>query len=261
MKKLLLVGLFLFPTLAFAQVVPFSTNLSYGSTGSDVTALQEFLTAQQVYTGPISGNFYSLTLAAVKRFQTAESITPVSGFVGPITRGTINALITAPDSEENAATTTEPVDLSTTTVSVAPSYAPPQIIYVQVPVQTQQSQVVTPVPPEVQATPEIIPTSIELVTQYPREQQFVSQELPQETDVNICDTLTFWPVIFDQNGNQIPNPTATFINPDTQQATTYAWYQYTSTTTNSTKVLNYSSGNLNGSYTLNYGSGDDCSNN
>lgn len=114
MKKLLFgLVLFVLPTSVFAAT--FDSNLSYGSSGNDVTALQEFLTVQHVYTGPITGNFYSLTLAAVKKFQSAESISPISGFVGPITRATINSLLSqqTSNSEENAATSTDPVDLST----------------------------------------------------------------------------------------------------------------------------------------------------
>lgn len=133
MKYLLIGALFLFPTLAFAQT--FDTNLSYGSTGTEVSALQEFLVTQHVLAPQyITGNFYSLTLAAVKAFQTAESITPVSGYFGPISRATANAILVAeaPQSEENAATTTEPVDLSQSTTT--PAYTPPQVIYV--PVQT-----------------------------------------------------------------------------------------------------------------------------
>lgn len=124
MKKLLLVVLFLFPTLAFAQT-SFDTNLSYGATGSGVTALQEFLVTQHVLAPQyVTGNFYSLTLAAVKTFQTDESISPVSGYVGPITRSTINTILASevPVSEGDAATSTEPVDLSQSTTT--PVYTP-----------------------------------------------------------------------------------------------------------------------------------------
>lgn len=136
MKKLLLLVLFLFPTLASAQTVSFQNNLSYGSTGSDVSALQEFLVTQHLLAPQyVTGSFYSLTLAAVKSFQTAESISPVSGFVGPITRNTINTILAqeTPQSEESAATTTEPVDLSQSTTT--PVYTPPQVIYVPIPPQ------------------------------------------------------------------------------------------------------------------------------
>lgn len=136
MKKLLIAALLLFPTLAFAQVVPsFDTNLSYGSTGSEVSALQEFLVDQHLLASQfVTGNFYSITLAAVKAFQTAESITPVSGYFGPISRETANSILAmeVPQSEGNAATTTLPVDLSasSTTLPIYQTltvpYTPPQ---------------------------------------------------------------------------------------------------------------------------------------
>ncbi len=110
------------PSIAFAQ---FNTDLHYGSTGSDVSALQEFLKQQGVYSGTTSGNFYSLTLAAVKKFQSAESITPASGYVGPVTRGVINQILAGQvsTSEENATTTKPAIDLSqqaATTTSSTP---------------------------------------------------------------------------------------------------------------------------------------------
>lgn len=113
MKKILIsLAILALPGVCFAQ---FDNNLYYGLTGNtDVTQLQEFLTAQGVYHGPITGNFFSLTLAGVKAFQTAESITPISGYFGPISRATANTILTSQitSDEENAATTTEPVDLS-----------------------------------------------------------------------------------------------------------------------------------------------------
>jgi len=125
-KAIVVLGLFLLPVIVSAQSVGFTDNLSYGSTGSEVSALQEFLIEQGVLAPQYdTGNFYSITLAAVKEFQTKEGITPVSGFVGPITRGTINSILAmeVSTSEENAATTTPPVDLSqvsSASVPVAP---------------------------------------------------------------------------------------------------------------------------------------------
>lgn len=143
MKKLLIAGLFLFPAIVSAQVTTFDTNLSYSSMGSDVTALQEFLVTQHLLAPQyVTGNFYSLTLAAVKSFQTAESITPISGFVGPITRETINTILASEVSvnEGDAATTTLPVDLSQSTTTSP--YLPPEINYIQN---------VTPVVPTIQS--------------------------------------------------------------------------------------------------------------
>ena len=95
MRKLILVlgaSAVLIPTLAFAS---FDVDLGYGSTGSEVAKVQQFLTAQGHFTAEITGNFFSLTLAAVQAFQTAQDIIPVSGFWGPVTRARANAIISA----------------------------------------------------------------------------------------------------------------------------------------------------------------------
>jgi peptidoglycan hydrolase-like protein with peptidoglycan-binding domain len=80
----------LVPGVSFAA---FDTNLSYGARSPKVLELQEFLTDQGVYSGPITGNFFTLTLSAVKAFQTKNSISPVSGFFGPLTRAKANSLL------------------------------------------------------------------------------------------------------------------------------------------------------------------------
>ncbi len=87
MKKFIMVlGLFLaFSTPSYAAI---TTNLGYGSSGSQVIELQEFLTEGGLYTGPITGNFYSLTLASVKRYQASKGI-DATGYVGPLTRAAI----------------------------------------------------------------------------------------------------------------------------------------------------------------------------
>jgi peptidoglycan hydrolase-like protein with peptidoglycan-binding domain len=72
----------------------FKVNLAFGTTAnSDVTALQQFLTTQSFYFGPVTGNFFSLTLQGVKNFQAANNITPVSGYFGPLTRAKANAIL------------------------------------------------------------------------------------------------------------------------------------------------------------------------
>jgi hypothetical protein len=68
----------------------FTTLLTYGSTGAAVTALQEQLTSDGLYTGPITGYYGDLTTAAVKAFQSKHGISSV-GYVGPGTRAALNA--------------------------------------------------------------------------------------------------------------------------------------------------------------------------
>jgi len=67
----------------------FTRNLSFSLSGEDVKELQNRLTAEGVYTGPITGYFGPLTIAGVKAFQVKYGIEPV-GMVGPMTRAKLN---------------------------------------------------------------------------------------------------------------------------------------------------------------------------
>ncbi len=72
------------------------SQMSVGSTGSDVSTLQAFLaTNPQIYPeGLVTGYYGPLTRSAVIRFQAANGIDQV-GNVGPITLARINSLIAA----------------------------------------------------------------------------------------------------------------------------------------------------------------------
>lgn len=68
----------------------FNNYLVIGSRGDDVTELQNRLTAEGVYSGPITGYFGSLTSQGVKNFQKKYGISQV-GVVGPQTRAKLNS--------------------------------------------------------------------------------------------------------------------------------------------------------------------------
>jgi peptidoglycan hydrolase-like protein with peptidoglycan-binding domain len=72
-------------------IYTWNTDLQIGSTGSDVTALQGALTNEGVYSGEITGGFYTQTFTAVKAFQNKYGI-DATGYVGPATRAKLNAL-------------------------------------------------------------------------------------------------------------------------------------------------------------------------
>jgi peptidoglycan hydrolase-like protein with peptidoglycan-binding domain len=88
------------PGIQVATAILLNRNLSRGSSGSDVTNLQQFLVSKGYTTADnITGFFGPVTEAAIKAFQRAEGIVssgdPVStgyGNVGPSTRARINAL-------------------------------------------------------------------------------------------------------------------------------------------------------------------------
>lgn len=92
MKKTFLSFLFfLLPLTVFAG--SFDRDLFFGMRDDAlVTRLQEFLRDQGMYSGPVTGNFFSLTKGAVRRFQEREGIDPPAGYFGPKTRARANAL-------------------------------------------------------------------------------------------------------------------------------------------------------------------------
>jgi peptidoglycan hydrolase-like protein with peptidoglycan-binding domain len=63
--------------------------LSVGSSGTQVTNLQKYLTQKGFYAGPITGYYGALTQVAVKTYQNAHGIDPL-GYVGPSTRAALN---------------------------------------------------------------------------------------------------------------------------------------------------------------------------
>ena len=94
-------------------------NLSYGmsdtdtTTGKDITVLQNYLHVKGFLSVTPTGYFGNLTKAAVVSFQTAEGISPQSGFVGPLTRAKIQAIeCTAQSTATYVNTATTPVSTS-----------------------------------------------------------------------------------------------------------------------------------------------------
>jgi hypothetical protein len=75
----------------------FTSNLTVGSTGAQVTELQQFLISSGYLTAVSAptGYFGSLTQAALGKYQAAHGISPTAGYFGPITRAYINSLSTS----------------------------------------------------------------------------------------------------------------------------------------------------------------------
>ena len=74
----------------------FTTDLTVGSRGPGVTALQQWLVGKGLLTMPAGvayGYFGNLTKAAVAAYQTSVGITPAVGYFGPITRAKVNATV------------------------------------------------------------------------------------------------------------------------------------------------------------------------
>ncbi len=96
MTKKLIVLISIFSVLNWAPVfavTDFNQNLYYGlKNNSEVKRLQEFLTDQKVYSGPVTGNFFALTREGVKKFQVQNGIEPAIGYFGPKSRAAANKL-------------------------------------------------------------------------------------------------------------------------------------------------------------------------
>ncbi len=98
MKKIMIatgVAVLAVAMIASAQGYAFKTNLTVGSTGADVVALQTWLISSG-YSIPsvvaktaAPGYFGSQTKTAVQAYQTANKI-PSTGFVGPLTLASLN---------------------------------------------------------------------------------------------------------------------------------------------------------------------------
>lgn len=135
-------------SLAHAQV--FTENLYYGlQDNSQVSQLQEFLSSQNLYSGPISGNFYFLTLNAVKAFQTQQGITPAAGYFGPLTIAAANKIADAEVDASNAqaisemGTSTPPTQASSST-QVQIEALLQQVTLLQQELQTKNATTTTP---------------------------------------------------------------------------------------------------------------------
>ncbi|MBP6869215.1 MAG: peptidoglycan-binding protein [Candidatus Pacebacteria bacterium] len=72
--------------------VTFSKDLTLGSSGADVTALQNWLIkgGYSIAAGA-TGYFGAQTQAALAKYQAAVGITPAAGYFGPVTRAKVNA--------------------------------------------------------------------------------------------------------------------------------------------------------------------------
>ena len=69
----------------------FDYDLYFGMRSPAVSKLQEVLISQgYLFIREPTGYFGSLTLEAVKNYQRVNGISPISGYVGPLTREVLN---------------------------------------------------------------------------------------------------------------------------------------------------------------------------
>mgnify|MGYP002626418548 CR=1 FL=1 len=93
-------------TSASPGTITISRNLSYGSKGTEVSAVQQRLYELGYLTVKPDGIFGNYTLAAVKSFQKDRGLTYQDGIVGPWTVGQLNSLASSFGQEEETGTLT-----------------------------------------------------------------------------------------------------------------------------------------------------------
>lgn len=113
-----LIAVFGATSVAFAQDVPsFNVSLGFGSTEKvEVMKLQQFLFDGGYLPVAPTGLFLSLTQKAVMAFQSTQSVSPVSGFFGPLSRAAANAKVA---STAKNATTLGSVSMTNTNTGTA----------------------------------------------------------------------------------------------------------------------------------------------
>ena len=96
-----------------AGAYTFTRALTIGSTGADVTALQNYLIgAGYAIPAGATGYFGSQTASAVAAWQTANGVMPAAGYFGPISQAKYNALVSAGGSTGGSDDSDDSSDLS-----------------------------------------------------------------------------------------------------------------------------------------------------
>lgn len=138
---IILTFVFTLPVFAKTSCTILTKNLSYGSTnsssGSQVTSLQNFLYSAGYLSTPATGRYGDLTVASVKKFQTAKGISAI-GTVGPQTRVAIQK-VSCPISTVNSALTTSVAEVlcpNGNTLTSSCAVAPGGVTTVPIPVST-----------------------------------------------------------------------------------------------------------------------------
>ena len=95
----------------------FARSLTVGSKGDDVTCLQNYLKGAGHLSANATGFFGSMTKTAVMKWQSANSITPASGYFGSLSRAKYDSLMTTSSTNTNTNTTTNTNTNTTTTTT------------------------------------------------------------------------------------------------------------------------------------------------
>ncbi|MDE2021189.1 MAG: peptidoglycan-binding protein, partial [Patescibacteria group bacterium] len=100
----------------------FTKDLTLGSKGADVTALQQLLiNAGDLNISAPTGYFGSMTKTALAAYQSAKGITPAAGYFGPKSRAFVNSMAVSTGATGTTTTTTGTTGTTGTTTVTAPA--------------------------------------------------------------------------------------------------------------------------------------------
>lgn len=86
----------------------YNRNLTIGSMGADVTALQQFLISKShAIPAGATGYFGAQTQSALAKYQAQNGINPPAGYFGPVTRAHVNNLSSTPNNPTPGDTTND----------------------------------------------------------------------------------------------------------------------------------------------------------
>lgn len=120
---------------AGASAYTYTSNLTVGSKGADVTALQNFLSSKGFLKVAATGFFGPMTKAALAAYQKSVGISPAVGYFGPVTRAHFNSVAVVPVPTPTPTPTPNPSTPSMTktegniTVQLNPTPASGQQVY------------------------------------------------------------------------------------------------------------------------------------
>ena len=102
------------PAATTGSSVAFTKDLTIGSSGAEVTALQTALIAKgYAIAAGATGYFGAQTKAAVSAWQTAAGVTPAAGYFGAKSRAAFGGVVATPTTTTTTTTTTTPTTTST----------------------------------------------------------------------------------------------------------------------------------------------------
>lgn len=219
MKKtiILLTSLLIFiPLIASAS---FDKNLYYGiQQDSQVKELQEFLISKGYLAGSATGNFFSLTLKAVKNFQTDNNL-PSTGYFGPQSRTTANGILSTDLTASNTASASDnnPAPTSPATTNDVVSSLQAQIAILQKELDALNTQ----------------QTSVQQLQQTVQQQAQTIQQIQQNTQQIVQNTTPQVAAV----PPPPPPPPAPIIYPDLQVSCNGQWEPFIITNQDGSQII------------------------